>query len=50
MEHIKEKSKKTKKDFSPNEAVFVFSSFTFKCISPRITWTTQTKAIKTIRY
>jgi len=30
MEHIKEK---TKKDFSPKDAVFVFSSFTFICVA-----------------
>ncbi|MGE7948468.1 CPBP family intramembrane glutamic endopeptidase [Lysinibacillus sp. NPDC093688] len=31
MEHIKEKPKKTNKDFSSKDAVFVFSSFTFIC-------------------
>ena len=31
MEHVKEKPKKAKKDFSPKDAVFVFSSFTFIC-------------------
>jgi len=30
MEHIKEK---TKKDFSPKDAVFVCSSFTFICVA-----------------
>jgi len=30
MEHIKEK---TKRDFSPKDAVFVFSSFTFICVA-----------------
>lgn len=33
MEHIKEKPKKAKKDFSPKDAVFVFSSFTFICVA-----------------
>jgi len=31
MEHIKDQPKKTKKDFSSKDAVFVFSSFTFIC-------------------
>ncbi|MEY9970816.1 membrane protease YdiL (CAAX protease family) [Lysinibacillus sp. RC46] len=29
----KDKSKKTKKDFSPKDAIFVFSSFTFVCVA-----------------
>ncbi|MCL1696979.1 CPBP family intramembrane glutamic endopeptidase [Lysinibacillus sp. BPa_S21] len=33
MEHIKDKPKKIKKDFSPKDAVFVFSSFTFVCVA-----------------
>ncbi|MCL1701702.1 hypothetical protein MWJ95_14880 [Lysinibacillus sp. Bpr_S20] len=33
MEHIKNKPKKIKKDFSPKDAVFVFSSFTFVCVA-----------------
>lgn len=33
MEHVKEKPKKAKKDFSPKDAVFVFSSFTFICVA-----------------
>lgn len=33
MERIKDKPKKTKKDFSPKDAVLVFSSFTFVCVA-----------------
>ncbi|MGE7673021.1 CPBP family intramembrane glutamic endopeptidase [Lysinibacillus sp. NPDC094403] len=33
MEYIKDKQKKTKKDFRPKDAVFVFSSFTFVCVA-----------------
>ncbi|MGE7943824.1 CPBP family intramembrane glutamic endopeptidase [Lysinibacillus xylanilyticus] len=33
MEHNKEIPKKTKKDFSPKDAAFVFSSFTFVCVA-----------------
>ncbi|MGE7689959.1 CPBP family intramembrane glutamic endopeptidase [Lysinibacillus sp. NPDC097214] len=33
MEHIKDQPKKTKKDFSSKDAVFVFSSFTFICVA-----------------
>ncbi|CCF17058.1 CAAX amino terminal protease family protein [Brevibacillus laterosporus GI-9] len=30
---MKDKTKKTKKDFNPKDAVFVFSSFTFICVA-----------------
>jgi len=33
MEYIKDKPQKTKKDFSPKDAVFVFTSFTFICVA-----------------
>ncbi|MGE7926592.1 CPBP family intramembrane glutamic endopeptidase [Lysinibacillus xylanilyticus] len=33
MEYIKAKPQKTKKDFSPKDAIFVFSSFTFVCVA-----------------
>jgi uncharacterized protein len=33
MAYIKDKPIKTKKDFSPKDAVFVFSSFTFVCVA-----------------
>jgi len=33
MEHIKVKPNNTKKDFSPKDAVLVFSSYTFVCVA-----------------
>ncbi|MDM5248550.1 CPBP family intramembrane glutamic endopeptidase [Lysinibacillus sp. G4S2] len=33
MEHTKDKPKETKKNFSPKDAVFVFTSFTFICVA-----------------
>lgn len=33
MEHITEKPKNIKKDFNPKDAIFVFSSFTFVCVT-----------------
>ncbi|MED3804157.1 CPBP family intramembrane metalloprotease [Lysinibacillus xylanilyticus] len=33
MEYLKDKPQKTKKDLSPKDAIFVFSSFTFVCVA-----------------
>ena len=33
MKHIKDKTENTKKDFSPKDAVLVFSSFSFMCLA-----------------